>query len=602
MTLHTGVHYLKMMPLVYECLSSDNAMQIIDITHPRLSFPVSTVHMSTNYSGLSGPHYVAALQVEDVTYAFVTSPLINSTQVIDITNPSQPNPVSVLQDGAEYTNLNKPFNIESVQIDDAAYALVASRDSNGIQIIKLGYEKTSQTSFSITSNNTNSSYAKVGDTVSIQITVNDTLDQSKSTVQIQNLNANVNKTSLNTIEATVTIPTDSIEINASITASITNYLGATLDLTETDLIDQNVFVDTIAPTITPIGDANYASLVGTSYTDQGAIASDGSSGYSSSDYSTTIDGTLDTSIIGSTATYTYTAYPDAAGNPGASATRIVTVVDRVPINVTSLTVSSNNPENSGYVKAGDNITITLVTDGSDITDITGTILGDASFTKQNSSGTATLSKIITQSDANGDFTFNITVTNSSEYSSSVTQNHLTSSNIIIDTVPPLLYLYGVNNTVSYVGSSYVDTGAISYDLSYGILDVTGTSTVTGTAGTYDVTYDAPDSAGNPANIIRIVHVQEIPQLSLSSESSDLLITPESPIADPTQYPYLTDPFHIETVQIDGSVISAIGIQTRIARYCYYIRFTLYLYWRCSKNILNCSIVCLGTSCVKYKAR
>ena len=231
-----------------------------------------------------------------------------------------------MQDGAEYTNLNKPFNIESVQIDDAAYALVASRDSNGIQIIKLGYEKTSQTSFSITSNNTNSSYAKVGDTVSIQITVNDTLDQSKSTVQIQNLNANVNKTSLNTIEATVTIPTDSIEINASITASITNYLGATLDLTETDLIDQNVFVDTIAPTITPIGDANYASLVGTSYTDQGAIASDGSSGYSSSDYSTTIDGTLDTSIIGSTATYTYTAYPDAAGNPGASATRIVTVV------------------------------------------------------------------------------------------------------------------------------------------------------------------------------------------------------------------------------------------------------------------------------------
>ena len=200
----------------------------------------------------------------------------------------------------------------------------------------------------------------------------------------------------------------------------------------------------------------------------------------------------------------------------------------------------------------------MLLDGSDITDITGTILGDASFTKQNSSGTATLSKIITQSDANGDFTFNITVTNSSEYSSSVTQNHLTSSNIIIDTVPPLLYLYGANNTVSYVGSSYVDAGAISYDLSYGILDVTGTSTVTGTAGTYDVTYDAPDSAGNPANIIRIVHVQEIPQLSLSSESSDLLITPESPIADPTQYPYLTDPFHIETVQIDGSTYALVA--------------------------------------------
>ena len=126
-------------------------MQIIDITHPRLSFPVSTVHMSTNYSGLSGPHYVAALQVEDVTYAFVTSPLINSTQVIDITNPSQPNPVSVLQDGAEYTNLNKPFNIESVQIDDAAYALVArvSRAASWYTVYHKAwqYEKTSQTCF-----------------------------------------------------------------------------------------------------------------------------------------------------------------------------------------------------------------------------------------------------------------------------------------------------------------------------------------------------------------------------------------------------------------------------------------------------------------------
>ena len=214
-----------------------------------------------------------------------TSPSTNSTQVIDITNPSQPNPVSVLQDDAEYTNLNKPFNIESVQIDDAAYALVASRDSNGIQIIKLGYNITTQTPFSITSNNTNSSYAKAGDTVSIQITVNDTLDQSKSTVQIQNLNANVNKTSLNTINASVTIPTDSIEINASITASITNYLGATLDLTETDLTAQNVFIDTISPTMKLIGDANHVVIVNNIYSEPGALAIDGSPGYNASNYS-----------------------------------------------------------------------------------------------------------------------------------------------------------------------------------------------------------------------------------------------------------------------------------------------------------------------------
>ena len=211
-------------------------------------------------------------------------------------------------------------------------------------------------------------------------------------MQIQNLNANVGTSSLNTIEASVTIPTDSIEMNASVTASITNYLGVTLNLTETNLTLQNVFIDTIAPTITPIGDANYMVLVNTTFSDLGANAYDGSPGYNASNYSTIKTGNVNTSDIGSTVNYTYTAYADAAGNPGASINRTVTVVDYDPINVTSLTVNSNNSVNNSYAKAGDNVTIMLVTDGSDITNITGTILGDASFTKQNSSGTITISK------------------------------------------------------------------------------------------------------------------------------------------------------------------------------------------------------------------
>ena len=44
-------------------------------------------------------------------------------------------------------------------------------------------------------------------------------------------------------------------------AFITNYLGATLDLTETDLIGQNVFVDTVSPKIELTGDANHTIFV-----------------------------------------------------------------------------------------------------------------------------------------------------------------------------------------------------------------------------------------------------------------------------------------------------------------------------------------------------
>ena len=244
----------------------------------------------------------------------------------------------------------------------------------------------------------------------------------------------------------------------------------------------------------------------------------------------------------------------------------MTVRDYTPLNVTSLTVSSDNSVNSSsYARVGDKIEIVLRTDGdrtNAITSITGAESFDADIFSSTQGNTVFLEKIITQNDTNGNITFDIFVSTSFGYATRVTQNNLTTPNIIVDTVPPLLYLYGANNTISAIGSSYVDPGAISYDLSYGIKNVTGTGTVTTSqVGTYHLEYDAPDFAGNPANIIRTVHVQEIPQLSLTNESSTLQITPESPIADPAQYPYLTDPFHIETVQIDGSTYALVASNT-----------------------------------------
>ena len=222
--------------------------------------------------------------------------------------------------GTEYTHLEKPQTLDSVQIDGDAYAVIVGRDSDGIQIIKLEHEKTTISPFSITSSGANSSYAKAGDTVSIQITVDDTIDQSKSTVQILNLNTNTGASGLNTINVSVTIPSESIEMDVNITASITNYLGAMLNLTEDNLTTSNVFVDTIAPTITLNGDADYTVLVNTNFIDPNATASDGSPGYSALNYTIT-NGSLNTSKIGSTATYTYTALI------GESISRTVTVVD-----------------------------------------------------------------------------------------------------------------------------------------------------------------------------------------------------------------------------------------------------------------------------------
>ena len=373
-----------------------------------------------------------------------------------------------------------------------------------------------------------------------------------------------NATSSATYIATLTVPSDPIEDYAEFIITVENNETVSLSVTENDLTS-NVFVDTMPPRIDLVGDQNHIVYVGTQNPIiPDAIASDTSPGYSAS-YSTSITGILNTSIIGSNVTYTYTAYPDVAGNLGESVTRNVTVVDYEPITVTDLIATSSNSANSSYAKVGDKIELEFTHDAT-IENVTGDILGDENFTFTDRRHTITITKIINQNDINGNLTFDIFVSNSSGYAARITQDDLTSSDIIIiDTVPPLLYLYGVNNTVSYVGSSYVDAGAISYDISYGIQNVTGASTVdTSTAGTYDVTYDAPDFAGNLANIIRIVHVQELQQLSLTSESSSLLITPESPIADPAQYPHLnqlhlTDPFRYRLLcSIDGSTYALVA--------------------------------------------
>ena len=108
-----------------------------------------------------------------------------------------------------------------------------------------------------------------------------------------------------------------------------------------------------------------------------ATVTDGDPNYAGT-YIVTNNTILNTSMLGASATYTYTADPDGAGNLGESVDLIVTVADYGQLNITALTVSSDN-SNSSYAKAGDQVNITLITDGSDIANITGTILGDAAL-------------------------------------------------------------------------------------------------------------------------------------------------------------------------------------------------------------------------------
>ena len=92
-------------------------------------------------------------------------------------------------------------------------------------------------------------------------------------------------------------------------------------------------VDTTAPVITITGDATVTIELGTTYTDEGATATD-----LSGDITVTSTSTVDTSVVGSyTVTYTAT---DSSGNEATAVVRTVNVVDTTaPV----ITITGDNP-------------------------------------------------------------------------------------------------------------------------------------------------------------------------------------------------------------------------------------------------------------------
>jgi len=94
----------------------------------------------------------------------------------------------------------------------------------------------------------------------------------------------------------------------------------------------------------------------------------------------------------------------------------------------------------------------------------------------------------------------------------------TSNVIIIDTTLPVITLLGDNPVNLYIGDSYTDAGATALDDVDGDITadiVVGGDTVdTNATGTYIITYNVSDAAGNPATeVTRTVNVSVAPDLT-----------------------------------------------------------------------------------------
>ena len=117
----------------------DDGVQIIDITNP--AAPTVTSSVSDGVGGfdeLDGAHGITTTQIGSSTYALVTSAIDDGVQIIDITNPAAPTVTSSVSDGVGgFDELDGAHGITTTQIGSSTYALVASFQDDGVQIINI---------------------------------------------------------------------------------------------------------------------------------------------------------------------------------------------------------------------------------------------------------------------------------------------------------------------------------------------------------------------------------------------------------------------------------------------------------------------------------
>ena len=116
---------------------ADNALQIIDVTDPSSPLPVSSVFDGRGgFDALNGANDIEVATISGKTYALVAGWTDSAVQIIDISSPTLPVPISSVFDGrGSFDALYRASDIEVATISGKSYALVASWADDAIQVI-----------------------------------------------------------------------------------------------------------------------------------------------------------------------------------------------------------------------------------------------------------------------------------------------------------------------------------------------------------------------------------------------------------------------------------------------------------------------------------
>jgi len=280
------------------------------------------------------------------------------------------------------------------------------------------------------------------------------------------------------ITANIVVGGDTVDINTAGAYVITyNVSDAAGNLAAEVTRTVNVIPDTTAPVITLVGSSPVNLNVGDTYTEEGATATDNIDG----DITVNIvvgGATVDTNVAGAyIVTYNVS---DAAGNAAVEVTRTVNVIPDTTAPVITLVGSSPVDLNVGDVYTEQGATATDNIDG----DISANIVVGGDTVDINTAGAYVITYNV--SDAAGNAATEVTRI----------------VNVVQDTTTPVITLNGASTINLNLDDTYTEQGATATDNIDGDITaniVVGGATVdTNVAGTYIVTYNVSDTAGNAA--------------------------------------------------------------------------------------------------------
>jgi len=286
--------------------------------------------------------------------------------------------------------------------------------------------------------------------------------------------------------------TNNVVVNASaVDPSVIGSYSVTYNVSDnannattvTRIVNVSDVQDTTPPVIALIGDNPMEVVQGTAYNEPGYTATDNIDGIITGLVAVDISA-VNPTIVGSyPITYNVS---DQAGNTALTVIRTIIITAAPDTTPPNITILGDNPQEiivgNTYVEQGATASDNL--DG----DISDNILIDTSAINTNAIGSYSISYTVSDSASN-----------------SVTEFRTFTVLPLPDTTPPILTLLGDNPQSIIVGHAYVELGAEALDNSDGNITpsivIDSSSVNTNIAGTYTVTYNVSDNAGNAATTL-----------------------------------------------------------------------------------------------------